>query len=201
LAIEDLRLPKTLLIKKTQHYSMKETAIKKSEILHLKSTISLIVAASENNAIGKDNKLLWNLPIDLKFFKNTTWGMPVVMGRKSFESMGKALNGRPNFVITKNKDWKAEGAYVSSTIEDALKDAESANCKEIFITGGGEIYKQSMELADKIYMTRIYTTIEGDTYFPEIEESKWELAHVTEIKADEKNKFDMSFQTWTRRQS
>lgn len=180
---------------------MQDSSIKKSEIGNLKPTISLIVAASENNAIGKDNQLLWNLPIDLKFFKNTTWGMPVVMGRKSFESMGKALNGRPNFVITKNKDWKAEGASVSSTIEDALKDAESANCREIFITGGGEIYKQSMELADKIYMTRIHTQAEGDTHFPEIDESKWQMEHVTEIKADEKNKFDMSFQTWIRRQS
>jgi dihydrofolate reductase len=100
---------------------MQDSSITKSEIANPKSIISLIVAASENNAIGKDNKLLWNLPIDLKFFKNTTWGMPVVMGRKTFEAMGKPLNGRPNFVITTKKDWKAEGASVSSTIEDALK--------------------------------------------------------------------------------
>lgn len=178
---------------------MQDSGIKKSEIRNPKSTISLIVAASENNAIGKDNQLLWNLPIDLKFFKNTTWGMPVVMGRKTFEAMGKPLNGRPNFVITTKKDWKAEGASVSSTIEDALRDAESANCKEIFITGGGEIYKQSMDLADKIYMTRIHTQIEGDTFFPEIDEKKWQLEHVTEIKADEKNKYDMSFETWVKR--
>jgi dihydrofolate reductase len=178
---------------------MQDSSITKSEIANPKSTISLIVAASENNAIGKDNKLLWNLPIDLKFFKNTTWGMPVVMGRKTFEAMGKPLNGRPNFVITKSKGWQADGALVFSTIEEALKAAETANCKEIFITGGGEIYRQSMDLADKIYMTRIHVQLEGDTFFPEIDEKKWKLEHVTEIKADEKNKYDMSFETWIKR--
>ncbi len=164
-------------------------------------TISLIVAASENNAIGKDNKLLWHLPEDLKFFKNMTWGMPVVMGRKTFEAMGKPLAGRTNIVITSNKDWKAEGATVVQNIDDALKAAGATGAKEAFITGGGEIYKQSMEMADKIYMTRIHANIEGDTFFPEIDPSNWELIFNKELKADEKNKYDMNFETFQKRKN
>ena len=162
-------------------------------------TISMIVAASENNAIGKDNKLPWHQPADLKFFKNTTWGMPIVMGRKTFEAMGKALPGRTNIVITTNPDWKAEGATSVTSIGDALKAAEATNCKEIFITGGGEIFKQSLSIADKIYLTRIHAQIEGDVFFPEIDGSVWEKDFEKKLPADEKNKFDMSFQTWVRK--
>ena len=160
---------------------------------------SLIVAASENNAIGKDNKLLWHLPEDLKFFKNTTWGMPVVMGRKTFEAMGKPLAGRTNIVITSNKDWKAAGAVPVQNIEDALKAAEATGAKEIFITGGGEIYRQTMGIADKIYMTRIYAEMEGDTFFPVIDQKIWERIFNKELKADEKNKYDMTFETFQKR--
>ena len=161
--------------------------------------ISLIVAASENNAIGKDNKLLWHLPEDLKFFKNTTWGMPVIMGRKTFEAMGKSLAGRTNIVITSNKDWKAEGAAVVQNIDEALKAAEATGAKEAFITGGGEIYKQTMDIADKIYMTRIHAKIEGDTYFPPIDPSVWEIVFNKELKADEKHKYDINFETWQKK--
>ena len=161
--------------------------------------VSLIVAASENNAIGKDNKLLWHLPEDLKFFKNATWGMPVVMGRKTFEAMGKLLAGRTNIVITSNKDWKAEGATVVQNIDDALKAGEATGAKEAFITGGGEIYRQTMDIADKIYMTRIHAEMEGDTFFPEIDPAAWELIFNKELKADEKNKYDMNFETWQKK--
>ena len=162
-------------------------------------TISMIVAASENNAIGKDNKLPWHQPADLKFFKNTTWGMPIVMGRKTFEAMGKALPGRTNIVITTNPDWKGENATSATSIDDALKAAEATNCKEIFITGGGEIFKQSLSIADKIYITRIHAEIEGDTFFPEIDESVWEKEFEKNTDADEKNKYGMSFQIWVRK--
>jgi len=160
--------------------------------------ISLIVAASTNNAIGKNNKLLWNLPNDLKFFKNTTWGMPVIMGRKTYESMDKPLPGRYNYVITRQDGWTAEGVTVAKDIKDALQKATSTNCKEIFIIGGGEIFKQSMELADKIYMTRVHANLDGDVFFPEIDENKWKLISNTDFPVDEKHAFAYSFQTWTK---
>ncbi len=161
--------------------------------------ISLIVAASENNVIGKDNTLPWSQPADLKYFKNKTWGMPVLMGRKTFEAMGKALPGRLNIVITTNKDWKSEGAETAENIEAAIKKAEDANYKEAFITGGGEIFKQSMSIADTIFITRIHAQIQGDSFFPVINTSDWVLDNSTEVHADEKNQYDMSFQTWVRK--
>ena len=161
--------------------------------------ISLIVAAAENNAIGKNNQLLWHLPNDLKFFKNTTWGMPVIMGRKTFESVNKPLPGRFNIVITRQADWKAEGVMVASDLQDALKKAAETNCKEFFIIGGGEIYKQAFQLADKIYLTRVHTEIEGDTFFPEVKETEWQLKENHDFEINDKHKFSYSFQTWLRK--
>ena len=161
--------------------------------------ISLIVAASENNVIGKNNQLLWHLPNDLKFFKNTTWGMPVIMGRKTFEAVNKPLPGRFNIVITRQPDWKTEGVIIATDLEDAIKKADSTNCKEFFIIGGGEIYKSAIEKADKIYMTRVHADFDGDTFFPVIDESKWQLTHDQNFKADEKHLYPYSFQTWDRR--
>ena len=160
--------------------------------------LSLIVAASANNAIGKDNKLLWSLPNDLKFFKNTTWGMPVVMGRKTFESFGKPLPARINIVVTRQPGWKAEGVITAVDLHDALNKAAETNCKEVFIIGGGEIYRQSIEQADRIYMTRVHATIDGDTFFPVIDESKWRLVSNEDLAADEKHLYTYSFQTWER---
>ena len=161
--------------------------------------ISLLVAASANNAIGKDNQLLWNLPNDMKFFKDTTWGMPVVMGRKTYESMDKPLTGRINVVITRQPGWNAEGTVVSGNLDDAIKKAAETNCKEIFIIGGGEIFKLAIEIADKIYMTRVHANFDGDTFFPEIDENKWELVANQDFQADEKHKFAYSFQTWLKK--
>jgi dihydrofolate reductase len=160
--------------------------------------LSLIVAASTNNAIGKNNQLLWHLPQDLKFFKNTTWGMVVIMGRKTFESVNKPLPGRVNIVITSKPDWMAVDVWVAKDLDDAITQAKTTNCKEIFIIGGGEIYKQAMPVADKIYMTRVHTNIEGDTFFPEIDEKEWQLQENTDFKADEKHAYDFSFQTWVK---
>jgi dihydrofolate reductase len=161
--------------------------------------ISLIVAAAENNAIGKDNQLLWHLPNDLKFFKNTTWGMPVIMGRKTFEAVNKPLPGRFNIVITRQADWKAEGTIVATDLQDALQKAKETNCNEIFVIGGGEIYKQSMEIADKIYITRVHANFDADTFFPEIDESKWQLTHNQDFGVDEKHSYAYSFQTWVKK--
>ena len=161
--------------------------------------ISLIVAASSNNAIGKANQLLWHLPNDMKFFKNTTWGMPVVMGRKTFESMGKALNGRTNIVITRQPDWQAEGVKVVDSLEAALHVAADADAKEIFVVGGGEIYRQALEHCHRIYMTRVFTEIDGDTFFPEIDSEQWELLSELPFKSDAKHPYDYSFQVWERK--
>ncbi len=160
--------------------------------------VGLIVAAAENNAIGKNNQLLWHLPNDLKFFKNTTWGMPVIMGRKTFEAVNKPLPGRFNIVITRQADWKAEGTIAATDLHDALQKAKATNCNEIFVIGGGEIYQQSMLIADKMYITRVHATLEGDTFFPVIDETQWQLTAVQEFTADEKHAYAYSFQTWER---
>ena len=160
--------------------------------------ISLVVAVSENNAIGKNNQLLWHLPNDLKFFKNTTWGGVVIMGRKTFESVNKPLPGRTNIVITKQVNWTSENVIVVNSIEAAIQKAKDLNFKEIFIIGGGEIYKESISIADKIYLTKVHTTIEGDTYFPEIQLSQWNMISNKDFSSDEKHAFDYSFQEWVK---
>ncbi|MEO6538785.1 MAG: dihydrofolate reductase [Ferruginibacter sp.] len=161
--------------------------------------ISLLVAAAENNTIGKDNKLLWHLPKDMRFFKNTTWGMVVIMGRKTYEAVDKPLPGRVNIVITTQAGWQRENVQVAGNIDDALEQAAATNCKEIFIIGGGEIYKQSMEIADKIYMTRVHATLNGDTFFPVIDETKWVLKENINFEADEKHAYAFSFQQWIKK--
>jgi dihydrofolate reductase len=162
-------------------------------------TISLVVAAAENNAIGKNNQLLWHLPNDLKFFKNITWGMPVVMGRKTFEAVNKPLPGRFNIVITRQADWKAAGTITATELNDAIKKAEETNCKEAMIIGGGEIYKQSMAIADIIYITRVHASLEGDTFFPAIDETQWQLVSNEDFEKDEKHQYAYSFQKWMRK--
>jgi dihydrofolate reductase len=158
--------------------------------------ISLVVAAAENNAIGKDNKLLWSLPNDMKFFKNTTWGMPVIMGRKTFESLKKDLPGRFNIVITRHQDIKVKNIIVAKDLNDALLKASKTNCKEAFVIGGGEIYKQFIKVADRIYITRVHATFDGDTFFPVIDEKKWKLISNEDFKKDDKHAYDYSFQLW-----
>ena len=160
--------------------------------------ISLVVAVSENNAIGKNNQLLWHLPNDLKFFKNTTWGGVVIMGRKTFESVNKPLPGRTNIVITKQVNWTSENVIVVNSIEAAIQKAKDLNFKAIFIIGGGEIYKESMSIADKIYLTKVHTTIEGDTFFPELQMNQWKMISNKDFSSDEKHAFDYSFQEWER---
>ena len=164
--------------------------------------ISLIVAASTNNAIGKDNRLLWHLPNDMKFFKNTTWGMPVVMGRKTFEAFaGEPLPGRFNFVISRNNDWdpQREKVIVVDSLSAAIGEAEKTDCKETFVIGGGEIYTASMPVADRIYMTRVHTVVEGDAFFPVIEEVQWKMVSNRDFQADEKHAYAYSFQVWERK--
>ena len=162
--------------------------------------ISLIVAAAENNAIGKNNQLLWHLPKDMKFFKNTTWAMPIVMGRKTFESMGsKPLPGRSNIIITRQPGWKAEGVSVVSSVEAAAKLAASMDAKEMFIIGGGEIFMIAFGKANKIYMTRVHAEPEGDVFFPVIEKKDWKLVSSIDNPADEKHAYAYTFELWERK--
>lgn len=162
--------------------------------------VSLIVAAAENHVIGKDNDLIWHLPKDMKYFKETTQGHFVIMGRKNFESIPhiyRPLPNRTNVVITRQTSYTAEGCIVVNSLEEALQKAKEANDNEAFIIGGGEIYRLAMEgdLVDKIYLTRIHKTYEGDTFFPELND-KWKLVSSEKCKADEKHKSDFSFEVY-----
>jgi len=150
--------------------------------------INLIVATSKNGVIGNDNSLIWHLPADLKHFKNLTTGKTIIMGRKTYESIGKALPNRRNIVITRQDDYDPDDCEVVSSLEEALLLC-GENC---FIIGGGEIYKQSIDIADKIYLTLIDENFEGDTYFPKIT-SDWFIASKIDRKSDDKNKYNYSF--------
>ena len=122
--------------------------------------------------------------------------MPLIMGRKTFEAVGKALPGRTNIVITKNENFSASQVITSGSLEEAMQKATETNCKEIFIAGGGEIYKQAMPLADRIYMTRVHATLEADTFFPEIPAADWTLMQSTEVPADEKHAYPFTIEIW-----
>jgi dihydrofolate reductase len=160
--------------------------------------LSHIVAASENNVIGTGNQLPWHLPNDFKYFKNKTWGMPVIMGRKSFESLGKSLPGRINLVVTSKKDWHPEGVIICNTIEEAIKKAGQSDAKEIFIIGGGEIFKQTMHIVSRIYLTRVHIEIEGDTYYPVLDKEEWKLSDSKSFSADNKHNYGYTFEVWER---
>ena len=158
-------------------------------------TVSSIVAISENHAIGKDNKLLWYLPNDLKHFKTITSGHTVIMGRKTFDSVGKPLPNRRNIIITRQAITIA-GCEVVNSIEAAI-----ALCKtedEVFIVGGAEIYKQAMHLTDRIYLTIVHKEFDGDSFFPEINKQNWKEISREDFEPDEKNSLPYSFITYER---
>ena len=125
--------------------------------------------------------------------------MPVIMGRKTFESVNRPLPGRINIVITRQADWEAAGVTVARDLQDALKKAAETNCKEAFVIGGGEIYKWALSITDIIYLTRIHAQMEGDTFFPLINEADWELESNQDFSADEKHAYAYSFQKWKKR--
>ena len=160
--------------------------------------LSQVVAVGENNVIGKDNKLLWHLPNDLKFFKNITWAMPVIMGRKTYESMGRPLPGRTNIVITRNKDWQAERILTAASLDEAVEQAAGLDAREAYIIGGGQIYEQAMPFTDRIYLTLVHTSPEGDTYYPGIDKSSYQMVSELNFDKDEKHPFPYSFQVWER---
>jgi len=162
--------------------------------------LSIIVATAKNRAIGKNNQLLWHMPADLKFFRKTTSGHTVIMGRKTFESVGQPLPKRRNIVITRQPNYSAEGIEVAGSLEEALELCEhERTTDEVFIVGGAEIYRQAMPLTDKMYLTIINQEFEdADTFFPEIDDNQWQLENVEHHKNDEKNPYDYSFLLYTK---
>ncbi|MFC4872940.1 dihydrofolate reductase [Negadavirga shengliensis] len=162
--------------------------------------ISIIVAKAKNNAIGLDGRLPWHLPSDLKHFKKTTSGHHVILGRKTFESLGKPLPGRTHIIVTKNKNFTPPpGQYVAHSIEDAINIAKSKELDRIFILGGAEIYKLALPLADEMIITEIETLPEADTFFPEFDREKWQIKSREHVPKDDQNKFDHAFVTYIRK--
>ncbi|GLB57871.1 dihydrofolate reductase [Cytobacillus sp. NCCP-133] len=160
--------------------------------------ISLMWAMDENRVIGKDNKLPWHLPEDLKFFKRTTMGHPIAMGRKTWDSIGRPLPGRENIVITRNKSFSCDGCTILNSIEELRKYSGDKE-EEIFIIGGAEIFKAILPSADRLYLTMIYDQFEGDTFFPELDIGNWELISKEKGIKDETNPFDYEFLIYKRK--
>jgi dihydrofolate reductase len=161
------------------------------------TTVSLIVAIGRNREIGKGNQLPWHLPADLAFFKRTTSGHTVIMGRKTYESIGRPLPNRRNIIISRNKDYVAEGCEVFTSLQDALIACQGET--EIFIMGGAQIYEQALAIADKLYITEVDTEVIGaDAFFPQWDKNIWQEASREAHKADEKNSFDYAFVIFTK---
>ena len=151
--------------------------------------VSAIAAMGKNRVIGKDNKLLWRLPLELKYFKETTMGHHMIMGRKTFES-NPPLPGRTSIIVTRNKNYKApEGCLVAHSIDAAIKIAETRGENEVFITGGEEIYFQSMPMIQKLYLTEVDFEEDGDAYFPPLVSKHWKLISEKHVEVSEKNPF------------
>jgi dihydrofolate reductase len=161
--------------------------------------VSQIVAASENNVIGIDNGLPWHMPTDSAYFREKTLGHHIVTGRRNYEAEGKALPGRTNLVLTRNRSLSLPDAIVLSTLEEAVEYARAGGEKELFIVGGEEIYRLAMPITQRIYLTRIHAEIEGDTYYPEPDWSEWVEVSRTEHDKDEKNPYDYDFLVFERK--
>ena len=160
------------------------------------SRLSLIVAMDNNRLIGRDNQLPWRLPADLQHFKATTMGKPIVMGRKTWESLGRPLPGRTNIVITRNEDYLAEGAVVVHSLQAALAEADA---EEVMVIGGANLYAQALPQVDRLYLTRVDGDFKGDAWFPEFSESEWLLSATEAHEPDEKNPHAYRFDTYNRK--
>ncbi|MFN2260521.1 MAG: dihydrofolate reductase [Psychroflexus sp.] len=158
--------------------------------------ITMIAAAAENNALGKNKDLVWHLPDDFKRFKKITSHHHIIMGRKTFESFPKPLPNRTHIVITRQKNYKKSGCIVVHSLEKALEI--SASETEVFIIGGGEIYSQAMPFADKIELTKVHAEFDADTFFPEIDKSKWKLVNENFHEKDEKHNYAFTYQTFVK---
>ena len=159
--------------------------------------ITLIVAAAENNVIGKNNQMPWHLPNDFKYFKKNTLEHSVVMGRKTYESIGKPLPDRRNIILTRDLKYSNEEVDVANSIQEIINYCRDE--REIFIIGGAEVYKQTLPLADKVLMTRVHTTVDGDAVFPELMDHDWKLVSTEKHEKDDKHTFDYTFEVWEKR--
>jgi dihydrofolate reductase len=158
--------------------------------------ITIIAAVAQNNALGKNNDLLWHLPNDFKRFKEITSGHYIIMGRKTFESFPKPLPNRTHIVITRQKNYAPSGCIVVNNLENALEICPKN--EEIFIIGGGEIYKQAITVADKLDITKVHSEFDADVFFPEIDLQIWKLTNEVVCPKDEKHQYDFTFQTFIR---
>ncbi len=163
--------------------------------------LSLIAAVANNNVIGSENKLIWHMPADLKHFKECTMGHTMIMGRKTFESIGKPLKGRRTIILTSKEGYDAEGADVVHSIKDAIKLVKGE--KDVFVAGGSEIYRQFIDLfyTRRLLITRIYANFDGDAFFPEINPEKWDMIDNQDHEPDEKNKYPYAFQVYKKKKS
>ena len=159
--------------------------------------INIVVAKASNNVIGAKNDLIWHLPNDLKHFKNITSGHPIIMGWKTFESLGRPLPNRTNIVVTRDQNWSAENIEFETSLSKAIEAAQKID-QDIYIIGGGNIYKQAMEFADVLYITEVHHEFDGDTYYPEIDSDEWEEVEREDFKKDEKHPYAYSFVTYKR---
>ncbi|MBP6446890.1 MAG: dihydrofolate reductase [Saprospiraceae bacterium] len=158
--------------------------------------ISCIVALAKNRVIGKDNDIPWYLPADLQYFKKTTIEHTVIMGRNCYVSIGKPLPKRTNIIVTRDPFFISSNCLIARSIPEALHMAHQAGEKEAFILGGGQIYEQTSDLWDKLYITEVDTDVEGDVFFPDIDMTEWRLVSLSEHKKDEKNLFDYTFKVF-----
>ena len=164
---------------------------------------ALIVAMSQNRVIGRNNKLPWYLPGDLKYFKQATMGKPIIMGRKTWDSIGRPLPGRMNVVISRNPEWEAPaGTVAARSLEDALVKAEAQaeieDGEEVMIIGGGQIYAEALPIVDRIYVTQVHAEVEGDAFFPAVNWEEWEELGREDFSASEDNPYDYSFVVYQR---
>ncbi len=161
--------------------------------------LSIVAAIGNNNVIGKDNNLIWHLPADLKYFKTLTMGHTMIMGRKTFESIGKALPGRKTIILSSSHTFYAEGCQVARSMAEALEMA--AKDKEVFVVGGSEVYAQALQLSKTryMYLTRVYASFDGDAFFPDFDDSQWELISMEDHQPDEKNPYAYSFLKYKRK--
>ena len=161
--------------------------------------IALVVAISENRVIGKDNQLIWHLPEDLKHFKRLTMGHPMIMGRKTFEAIGKPLPGRTSIIITRQSDFQApQGCVVAGSVEEALKEGLALD-EQVLVVGGGEIYRQALPFAEVVYLTLVHETYDGDAFFPDLDAETWDVTEQQEHPADEKHAHPFTFFTFRRK--
>lgn len=160
-------------------------------------SISLIAAVAKNNAIGKKNGLLWDIPVDMKHFRETTSGHPIIMGKRTFESIGRVLPNRRNIVITRDPAFAFQGVEVFHSLEEALALFQNTQ-EEAFVIGGGEIYAQALSSADRLYITRVHENFEGDVFFPEISPIEWEEVERKDIEVSEGTSYPLSFIIYTR---